>query len=323
MNATTASTPTINIVTVTPELAAEYLERNYRNNRTVNRVRVEAYAADMKADKWTFTGEALKFAEDGTLIDGQHRLSAIVAADIPVDMLIIEGVEAGAVTNMDTNMPRSLRNVLEFLSYENPTSLARTLSSAAVYEAYMEDKISMDSDTIHAAIGSDSDTIRLGIENRDKSDKRPYQRYSNVLFTRSKALELLDRRPTLIDSVAAMKSHCHSRPSQKVTPPVGTVAMMHNIATTVGEGASVIEYVEAVRSGEGYATDIAWQVNRILERAGNTGRDQMLPYVKDALWFRGYEGYTGGNPGKIRTPKMQSYPTVPGDVEWYLAGREA
>jgi len=312
MNATTASTPTINIVTVTPELATEYLERNYRNNRSVNKTRVEAYAADMRADKWTFTGEALKFAEDGTLIDGQHRLSAIVAAGIPVDMLIIEGVEAGAVTNMDTNMPRSLRNVLEFLSYENPSSLARTLSSAAVYEVYMQDKV-----------GRDSDTIPLGVFEREGKGRQSYQRYSNVLFTRSKALELLDRRPTLIDSVAAMKPHCHSRPSQDVTPPVGTVAVMHNIATTVGEGASVIEYVEAVRSGEGYATDIAWQVHQILARAGTTGLDQMLPYVKDALWFRGYEGYMGGNPGKIRTPKMQSYPTIPGDVEWYLAGREA
>ena len=301
----------IEIREIKPAEADEMLGRNFRNNRSINPTRVKTYADEMKAGNWTFTGEAIKFGQDDMLIDGQHRLSAIVLAGVPIQMLIVTGLEKSAVTNLDTTMPRSLKNVLEFLSYENAGGLALALSSAWVYEAYMEDKLLDNKGSVVASVG----------RRRDRK-KKPYQRHSNNRFTRTAALELLDRRPTLIDSVATMKSHIHARKSQPIRPSWGTVSLIHNIAATVDVGASVIEYVESVRSGEGFATDTTWQVNRILERAAGVKKeDQMLPYTKDALWFRGYEGFMKGNEEKVRTPTLRTYPIIPGDVEWYADGR--
>jgi len=303
---------TVEIIVIDPEAAAEMLERNYRNNRSINPNRVRAYAADMTAGKWTFTGESLKFMDDGKLIDGQHRLSAIVASGCSVQMMVVQGVEPNAVTNIDTGPGRSLKNVLEFLSYENSTGLATTLSASFVYEHYMEDKI-----------------VRLstskaeGIASRKDDGRRPYQRYSNSYFSRYAALDRLDRRPTLQDSVATMKPHSHARQTQIIRPSIGAVSLMHNIATAVDDGASVIEYVEQVRSAEGHVEDPTWQVAQILIRDQQNQRrgDRMQSFTRDSLWFRGYDYYMSGQRGKLRTPKLQSYPTIPGDVEWYAAGQ--
>lgn len=63
---------TMDEVLVTPELAAEWLNHNTRN-REKRPKRIAAYARDMAAGRWRRSGEAIKFAPDGTLLDGQNR----------------------------------------------------------------------------------------------------------------------------------------------------------------------------------------------------------------------------------------------------------
>ena len=81
--------------TITPELAQEYLKYNTENYRSINKFRVMSYASDMKNGKWQLNGEAIKFDVNGKLIDGQHRLQAIVSAGVPAEMLVIRDVEEG------------------------------------------------------------------------------------------------------------------------------------------------------------------------------------------------------------------------------------
>lgn len=65
------------VETITPELAADLLSRNMKN-RPVSQQRVRKYMAAMVAGKWLLNGEAIKISIDGRLIDGQHRLKAII-----------------------------------------------------------------------------------------------------------------------------------------------------------------------------------------------------------------------------------------------------
>lgn len=78
---------------ITPDKAREYLGMNVDNYRKLNSARVQTYCADMKAGRWQFNGESIKFSQNGVLMDGQHRLQAIVKADVPVDMLVIRGLD--------------------------------------------------------------------------------------------------------------------------------------------------------------------------------------------------------------------------------------
>lgn len=95
---------------ITPEMAQEYLKFNTENYRSLSKDRVISYAADMKNGRWQFNGESIKFSENGQLIDGQHRLQAIIRAGVPVDMLVIRGVKDD-VDIYDIGAQRSLGQI--------------------------------------------------------------------------------------------------------------------------------------------------------------------------------------------------------------------
>ena len=71
------------IMDVTPELACRWLEANTQN-RVVNPAHVDRLVRDMKAGRWYLTHQGIAFDTHGLLVDGQHRLWAILEADVPV-----------------------------------------------------------------------------------------------------------------------------------------------------------------------------------------------------------------------------------------------
>lgn len=64
------------IVKVTPRLAREWLKHNTKN-RPIRPSHVETLRASFERGEYVMTHQGVAFAEDGELIDGQHRLSAI------------------------------------------------------------------------------------------------------------------------------------------------------------------------------------------------------------------------------------------------------
>jgi hypothetical protein len=97
------------VVTVTPELAAKWLERNHTQNRPINWKRVEAMANDMRTPgAWKLTHQAIAFDGEGDLIDGQHRLQAVVQAGKPVQMLVVRNDEGSFHDPIDRGAARSI-----------------------------------------------------------------------------------------------------------------------------------------------------------------------------------------------------------------------
>jgi hypothetical protein len=70
----------LEVVIVTPELAERWLQKNHPSNRPIAWQRVEAFANDMRAGAWILTHQGIAFDANGYLIDGQHRLHAVVQA---------------------------------------------------------------------------------------------------------------------------------------------------------------------------------------------------------------------------------------------------
>lgn len=128
-------TPTIEagIQTVTPKMALRWLEANH-NNRNVRERVVTAYARDMKAGRWRLTGEAVKFSADGRLIDGQHRLRAVVQAGINVDMMIVRGLDDEVQEVLDSGAGRSAGDALRMRGETNYSNLAATARAAMMFE---------------------------------------------------------------------------------------------------------------------------------------------------------------------------------------------
>jgi hypothetical protein len=76
----------VKFVQVTPALAAEWLKRN-RRNRKLKTLTVEALATDIRNEAWLVTHQGVAFNAAGELIDGQHRLEAVVAAKRAVTVM--------------------------------------------------------------------------------------------------------------------------------------------------------------------------------------------------------------------------------------------
>jgi succinate dehydrogenase flavin-adding protein (antitoxin of CptAB toxin-antitoxin module) len=101
---------------ITPEIASKFLEYNV-SNRPILKQHVKKLAADMVADRWETTHQGIAIA--GTierpvrLLDGQHRLSAIIQSNKPVLMLVCENMTEEAFKHIDAGKTRTLHYRLE------------------------------------------------------------------------------------------------------------------------------------------------------------------------------------------------------------------
>lgn len=106
-----AAAPPPEVITITelitPESAKTYLLKN-SNNRAVSQKVVNGYAEDMIAGKWKLTHQGIAFDADGVLIDGQHRLLAIVKANVAVMMLVTMGAAADTRLVCDSGRARTM-----------------------------------------------------------------------------------------------------------------------------------------------------------------------------------------------------------------------
>lgn len=118
-------------VTVTPAMAEETLERN-TENRSLRAGLVERYARDMKAGMWAEDGNTIKIAYDGTLIDGQHRLWAVIEAGVPVKLIVLTGLNRSAIRTIDTGAGRTYADYTRITSRAVGSPLPNANNVAAV-----------------------------------------------------------------------------------------------------------------------------------------------------------------------------------------------
>lgn len=96
---------------ITPSVAGEMLKRNI-NNRPIREVQVEFYSQQMINNEWLFDGQPIRFSSNGGLLDGQHRLSAVIKSGVPNEFMVITGIDPEAFKVMDTGSSRSPSDVL-------------------------------------------------------------------------------------------------------------------------------------------------------------------------------------------------------------------
>lgn len=97
--------PECGYMSVTPDQAHEWLDKPAKN-RKVNERRVRLYAAMMKRGDWMLTNQGIAIDEFGQLIDGQHRLRAVVEADTPIDLLVIRAAPNRSQLVLDQALKR-------------------------------------------------------------------------------------------------------------------------------------------------------------------------------------------------------------------------
>jgi len=75
------------VILVTPQIAEQLLSTNY-TNRPINKELVEKFKETMKTGKWKLHKPGIELTCDGKLLNGQHRLTAIIESGCTVEMWI-------------------------------------------------------------------------------------------------------------------------------------------------------------------------------------------------------------------------------------------
>lgn len=119
---------------ITPEVAAAIIGSQNGHNRTLRDGRVERYAEAMKRGQWRTTGQGLTFDTDGNLIDGQHRLHAVVLSGVTVEMVVVRDADPTAFTVIDTGLNRRAADTLQLAGLPNPTHSAPIVRLSIAWE---------------------------------------------------------------------------------------------------------------------------------------------------------------------------------------------
>lgn len=99
------------IETITPKKAAEWLEKHNTTNRPKRPSWVDALSRMMKDGRFHLTHQGIAFNCDGTLLDGQHRLMAIVQSGVTVKMYVARGIAREATYGIDQHRVRTITDL--------------------------------------------------------------------------------------------------------------------------------------------------------------------------------------------------------------------
>jgi hypothetical protein len=94
------------VMTISPQDATNWLRAN-RNNRPVRKHHIEFLASEITNDNWQVNGQAIVIADDEQVLDGQHRLFAIIEAGKPIKSLVVYGITPDAFKTIDTGAVRT------------------------------------------------------------------------------------------------------------------------------------------------------------------------------------------------------------------------
>ena len=131
---TVTVTPTATWELVTPDQARAYLG-NAMKNRRISPPSVRKAAAQMRDKRWRdTTSQSIAFGADGRLMDGQHRLAAVVLADRPVTFLVVRGLSDDVQDVLDTGRARNAGDVLRMSGIPSANANAAAVRLLLTYD---------------------------------------------------------------------------------------------------------------------------------------------------------------------------------------------
>lgn len=125
--------------TITPELAEKMLSKNLPYNRKISEKTVGLYARDMAKGRWNEDApSAIVISSKGYLIDGQHRLMAVIKAGVPIAFYVARGVSEKTFDYIDNGKRREPWQFMDGPQLKNRQAMARFLCSFDMGNTYSQ-----------------------------------------------------------------------------------------------------------------------------------------------------------------------------------------
>lgn len=132
--------------TITPKLAAQLLKKN-NINRKIRERKVNRLVETIRSGQWKVNGESICIAEDGTLLNGQHRLTAVMVSKTPIVTLVARGLSKDVMPTIDIGNPRTAADHLRMAGFKgNHGALAAAVKICLSFDQkgqYGDKKIGM------------------------------------------------------------------------------------------------------------------------------------------------------------------------------------
>lgn len=234
---------------------------------------MEALVQSIGLYGWVDDGMPIRFATGGRLLDGQHRLSAIVKAKITVDLVTVTDLDEKAFAVMDTGSKRFTSDALHMAGHVNTTRLAATCRMLVQLRMVSED-LSMPS-----ALSEFTDNQQV--------------------------LSLLTEFPELPEHV------CKAMALSKHFPPLNKAFISTSVFLTYKEDPELAEkFWEAVALGANLTTTSpAYQLRqRLLSLFSNTSSNRYIDVERLRLVFHAWSCFKKGREVKILRAAPESAP---------------
>ena len=123
---------TASVITVNPQVAKEILRRGapkhvlWKKNRKITNAQVEKLKTKMDNGEWILA-QPLMFASEDKLLDGQHRMHAVIQHGNSVDFISLSGYEGITFGQIDANIQRGIADWLTIKGEDLPKDLSPLL----------------------------------------------------------------------------------------------------------------------------------------------------------------------------------------------------
>jgi hypothetical protein len=111
------------IETINATQASEYLIHN-TGNRRINKGHLARLVGKQKRGEWITNGDTIRIDTTGAVRDGQHRLAMVEKTKIPIEAIVVRGIDPKAFSTMDVGKKRSLSDVLGIDKELHPIQLS-------------------------------------------------------------------------------------------------------------------------------------------------------------------------------------------------------
>lgn len=123
--------------TLTPELAEKLLQGN-TGNRKLDKAKVAQWTREIEHLRWRLTNETIAIAKDGRVVDGQHRLHAVVKAQKPIRVVICWDADPDTFGVINIGKVRTGNDIWGIAGHTS-TNAAASAKLVYLYENHRQD----------------------------------------------------------------------------------------------------------------------------------------------------------------------------------------
>ena len=98
----------VSVELVSPESAHNYLQRNFCRNRSITGGNVSKLALAMQKGSWSISTDCIGFDTRGRLINGQHRLTAVINTKTSQPFIVVRNLPVQSAQIIDVGKKRTM-----------------------------------------------------------------------------------------------------------------------------------------------------------------------------------------------------------------------